>query len=831
MAGRATGLWVLGIRQVTAAEARGRRALGRRLLVVAAAGLLPLALGAVALGLAAWRWNEGATGRAVVADARHAALAVDAEIEARRTALRSFAAALDGGRGLANLEAADAAARRLAETLGGPVGVLDRSLGLLVDTSEPFGTPLGSTPAVAAGLWALETGRARVSDVLPGPADTASPPILMLPLPRGGRAEAVLSLRIDTARLIAAIGPGPAALLDGRGRVVASQGASSAAALPDWPVLSALPRGEAHVVRGADGRDLRLALSYLSEAPEWRLVVWRPAATGLLPWMSLLPWLGGVILLSVLAAVVALRRTRDALLGPIGTLAHHAAAAAEALRTDGIVPAVPQPQSSGEFAALGAALAEAQAAGQQRERRLRALAEAGAIVLWRADAGGGWTEAAGWAGLTGQTAPAFRGDGWIEMLHPDDRAPTLAEWGRALVARSQIGVEFRLRSAGEDGGWRWVRATGVPIANDDGPPLEWVGAIHDITDARGAGTAQRVNEAQVRQTVAELRAVYDTVPVGLALVDAALRFVNVNARFAAISGLPPEAHIARAPHEVMPEGLADPLEKAQREVLATGRPMLDVSCTGQAPGAVQHLRHWLASCHPVKDAAGAVTGVSAVLQDVTDRVRAERSRELLVTELNHRVKNTLATVQSIAAQSFRRAGAGAPGAARDFVGRLQALTRAHDLMAAEGWDRVDLLRVVRAGLQPWLEGGRAVRIGGSGRIQVDAGQAQALILALHELAANATRHGALSRPGGEVEVAWSLGDDGVATFDWRESGGPQVTPPTPDRRGFGMRLLERGLAHDLGPGAEVRLTFPEDGMRAALRFRTGLPMLLPEPAA
>ncbi len=812
-----------------AAEARSRRVLGRRLLVVAAAGLLPLALGAAALGLASRHWNEAATGRAVVAAAGHAAQSVDAEFEARRTALRAFAAALDGGRGLANLEEADAAARRLAETLGGPVGVLDRSLGLLVDTSEPFGTPLGSTPAVAAGLWALETGRARVSDVLPGPADSAGQPMLMLPLLRSGRAEAVLSLRIDTARLVAAIGPGPAALLDSRGRLVASQGAS-AAVLPDWPVLSGLPRGEARVVPGADGRDLRLAVSYLSEAPEWRVVAWRPASAGLLPWMNLLAWLGGVVLLAALAAAAAVRRARGALLGPIEALSHHAAAAAAALRADAIVPAVPQIPPSGEFAALGAALAEAQAAAQQRERRLRALAEAGAIVLWRADAGGGWTEAAGWAGLTGQTAPAFRGDGWIEMLHPDDRAPTLAEWGRALVARSQIGVEFRLRSAGEDGTWRWVRATGVPIANDDGTPLEWVGAIHDITDARGAGAALRVNEAQVRQTVAELRAVYDTVPVGLALVDASLRFVNVNARFAAISGLPTEAHIARAPHEVMPEGLAEPLEKAQREVLATGRPMLDVSCTGQAPGAVQHLRHWLASCHPVKDAAGAVTGVSAVLQDVTDRVRAERSRELLVTELNHRVKNTLATVQSIAAQSFRRAGAGAPGAARDFVGRLQALTRAHDLMAGEGWDRVDLLRVVRAGLQPWLEGGRAVRIGGSGRIQVDAGQAQALVLGLHELAANATRYGALSRPGGEVEVTWSLGEDGVAAFDWRESGGPPVTPPAPDRRGFGMRLLERGLAHDLGPGAEVLLTFPEDGVRAALRFRTGLPTLVSEPA-
>jgi PAS domain S-box-containing protein len=583
-----------------------------------------------------------------------------------------------------------------------------------------------------------------------------------------------------------------------------------------------LPRGVATGMTTAAGTAIAVAVAPLQEAPDWRLVAWSvpaPAAAGLLPWA------GGLLAAALLAALVMLRATLRGLRDPLAALTRQATAAARALQDDTAPPEPVPPGGPAEIAALGAALAEADAAARSQTRRLRALAEAGALVLWRADAAGGWIEAAGWAGLTGQTAPAFRKDGWIEMLHPDDRAPTLAEWGRCLVARQTIGVEFRLRTAGEPAAWRWVRATGVPVSTEDGQPVEWIGAIHDVADARGAGTAHRFNEAQVRQTVAELRAVYDNVPVGLALVDATLRFVNVNARFAAISGLPPEAHVARAPHEVMPEGLAAPLEAAQQEVLRTGRPVLDVTCTGQAPGAVQHLRHWLASCHPVKDSDGVVTGVSAVLQDVTERVRAERSRELLVTELNHRVKNTLSTVQSLAAQSLRRAGGDSAGFGRDFVGRLQALTRSHDLLAEGGWEPVDLARVVQAALGPWLGSGRAIRIAGSGRIQVEAPQAQALVLALHELATNAVRHGALSRPGGEVEATWSLGEDGVARFAWRESGGPPVTAPTPDRRGFGVRLLERGLVHDLGPGAEVDLTFAEDGVRATLRFRVGLPSL------
>ena len=796
--------------------------LGARLLLLVGVAMLPLLLGGIVLGILNGQSERDAAAARLVASAQTAARAIDTEIDSRRQALLAFGSGIDASRAASDLAAADGAARRLADALGAPVGLLDRGLGMLVDTSQPFGTPLASTPAIAAGLWAVETGRARVSDMLNGAGGALMPPMLMVPLMRDGRTDAVLSLPLRLDRLAAAMGPERAVLLDSRGRMVASNG-SQPRDLPDWPTVVALPRGVASTVATPSGTRIDVVVATLQEAPEWRLVALPAPVPG---GVGLLPWAAGLLALCVLAAAATLRTTVRGLRAPVLGLVQHAAAATEALRSDSPAPAAPLPAGPAEIAMLGAALAEAEAASRDQTRRLRALAEAGALVLWRADAAGGWIEAAGWAGLTGQTAPAFRKDGWIEMLHPDDRAPTLAEWGRCLVARQTIGVEFRLRTASEAAAWRWVRATGVPVSTEEGLLIEWVGAIHDVADARGAGTAHRFNEAQVRQTVAELRAVYDNVPVGLALVDATLRFVNVNARFAAISGLPPEAHVARAPHEVMPDGLAAPLESAQQEVLRTGRPVLDVTCTGQAPGAVQHLRHWLASCHPVKDSDGVVTGVSAVLQDVTERVRAERSRELLVTELNHRVKNTLSTVQSIAAQSLRRAGGDSTGFGRDFVGRLQALTRSHDLLAEGGWEPVDLARVVQAALGPWLGSGRAIRIAGSGRIQVEAPQAQALVLALHELATNAVRHGALSRPGGEVDTTWSLGEDGVARFEWRESGGPPVTAPSVERRGFGVRLLERGLVHDLGPGAEVNLQFPEEGVRASLRFRVGLPSLV-----
>lgn len=812
----------------TAGTQRRLTTIGGRLWILVLAVALPLLLcTALTVGLV-WNAERGSLDRRVTHHAAIAGRGIDAEIESRRIALEAFAAAR-GDIEHDDLAATDEAARRLARVLDAQVGVLDRGLGLLVDTSQPFGTPLGSTPAVAAGLWAVETGRARVST---GSAEGApSPPLLLVPILRNGRASGVLSVSLSPERLAAAAAAaaGRSILFDNRWRVIASAGGGPAD-LPDWTVLTTAPRSVVQAGENASGAAIRYAVTNLAEASEWHLVTWESAGFAGTATARLLPWLVPGLVIALAIALFAYVRVKAALRGPVLSLQQHARATAEAVGADAPAPALPDLGALGEFAALGAALGSAEAMAAAAKRRLRALAEAGALVLWRADAAGGWNEAAGWAGLTGQTAPSFRGDGWLDMLHPDDRAPTLAEWGRSLVARAPIGVEFRLRTASDPADWRWVRATGVPVSDEAGQLQEWVGAIHDVTDARGAGAARHVNDAQVRQTVAELRAVYDTVPVGLALVDPALHFVNVNARFAAICGLPTEAHIGRSPHEVMPESLARPLEDAQRRVFATGRPVLDVTCAGPTPGAVQNLRHWLASCHPVKDADGNVTGVSAVLQDVTERVRAERSRELLVTELNHRVKNTLATVQTLAAQSLRGARAGHANPGREFVGRLQALMRAHDLLADQGWQEVDLARVVRTGLAPWVEGGRAIHFGGSGRIQVTAGQTQAIVLGLHELAVNARHYGALSRPGGEVEVTWSLGDDGIATLEWRESGGPPVSPPSADRRGFGMRLLERGLAHDLGPGAAVQLHFPEDGLAVTMQFRAGLPALQPAEA-
>ena len=190
----------------------------------------------------------------------------------------------------------------------------------------------------------------------------------------------------------------------------------------------------------------------------------------------------------------------------------------------------------------------------------------------------------------------------------------------------------------------------------------------------------------------------------------------------------------------------------------------------------------------------AITGAS---RDLTALKRAEELQQLLVNELNHRVKNSLTTVQSIASQTLR--GASDLEAARgDIEQRICSLARAHDLLTDRNWSAADLEDVAARAMQPFPDG--RVRIDGPS-LDISPQRALALSMALHELATNAAKYGALSGPDGWVELIWRL-DGGELRLSWTERGGPPVVKPA--RRGFGSRLLEKGLARELGGTTTVR---------------------------
>ena len=203
----------------------------------------------------------------------------------------------------------------------------------------------------------------------------------------------------------------------------------------------------------------------------------------------------------------------------------------------------------------------------------------------------------------------------------------------------------------------------------------------------------------------------------------------------------------------------------------------------------------------------AIVGAS---RDLTERKQAEEQQRLLLNELNHRVKNTLTTVQAIAAQTLRTA--------RDLTSAREALDRriysmaqAHDLLTARAWTGANVADVVLRALDAFPP--TQVKMAGNA-IDVSPRSALALSMALHELATNATKYGALSQSEGRVSVQWNV-LDGMLQLDWEETGGPPVAPPT--QKGFGSRLLEELIARDLGGG--TKLNYDVAGLPCSISAR------------
>jgi PAS domain S-box-containing protein len=218
---------------------------------------------------------------------------------------------------------------------------------------------------------------------------------------------------------------------------------------------------------------------------------------------------------------------------------------------------------------------------------------------------------------------------------------------------------------------------------------------------------------------------------------------------------------------------------------------------------------------PVKDASGRIVGASKIARDISERRQAQEQQNVLVAEMKHRVKNTLATVQAIAMQTLRKA----PGEEREaFIARLHALAKAHDLLSLKSWDRAPLRDVVGTALGAFQEAHpeRFLIDGPDDDVWLDANKSLLVAMALHELATNAVKYGALSNGSGQVLVSWERSERNGANgliFSWRERGGPPVAPP--GHKGFGSSLIQRALQAGLGP---TRLEFDPHGVACTLNI-------------
>ncbi len=210
------------------------------------------------------------------------------------------------------------------------------------------------------------------------------------------------------------------------------------------------------------------------------------------------------------------------------------------------------------------------------------------------------------------------------------------------------------------------------------------------------------------------------------------------------------------------------------------------------------------------DADGQPLSLTGVAADITERKQAEIHRDLLTREMSHRVKNTLANVQSIVGQSLRDAEV-APDVMTMLIERLQALAGAHDVLTGEGWQSAEIGEVVRTALAPFQSELRRIAVGGD-KVRLSARAATALALAIHELATNAAKYGALAHANGRVTVNWAV-EDGDLSLVWRERDGPPVVPPR--RRGFGSRMIENALA--ASTSGQSSMDYRPDGLVFSFR--------------
>jgi len=319
--------------------------------------------------------------------------------------------------------------------------------------------------------------------------------------------------------------------------------------------------------------------------------------------------------------------------------------------------------------------------------------------------------------------------------------------------------------------------------------------------------------ATIEENEARLRQVIDLVPHMIFAKDWDSNFLLANRALADAYGKTPEDLIGSRQGEFQLS--AEELESFladDRAVMTSGRPKY----IPEEPFTDQqgNVRIVETVKIPFTASGSDIPAMLGVAVDITERKHATESLQLVLRELDHRVKNTLALVQSVAERAATTS-ASVDSFVADFSARIGAMARMHDALREKQWYSVDLGELIALVVAPYRGGGEAVRMEGS-PWPVAAADVQPLGMALHELAANAAKYGALSCASGHIDVRWHVENGGAESealrIVWRESGGPPVDPPS--SRGLGLQIIEEGLRYETGGSADVR--FDTVGVRAEI---------------
>lgn len=440
------------------------------------------------------------------------------------------------------------------------------------------------------------------------------------------------------------------------------------------------------------------------------------------------------------------------------------------------------------------------------EAIVRVLGRRASILLFDAD---GVLQFVAWRGLSDAYRAALAGHSpwrpgdvdpdpiFVADIRETDEPPWVKE---RILAEGIVGLAFipLLRSGRVVG--KFMTYSGTPHVFEEGEKSVAVTIARQIgfsLERLAAEEARRAAVEELRESEERFRLMAEEAPVMIWTSDQHGRCVHLNAMLRDFWGVGEDFETFDWLSTMHPED-AGAITSAMMAASAERRP---VEVEGRYRNAEGEFRILRTRARPRFSPSGEFLGLIGVNVDISERKRAEAQRELLLAELNHRVKNTLAVVQGIAHQTFRN-GSATPAARAAFEGRLLALSTAHSLLTRSNWENARLDRIAEDAFHAQgVEPGR-FHISGP-PVQLPAKQSLSLSLALHELCTNALKYGALSVDQGTVELSWTIdpGPPRRLTIAWREGGGPPVAPP--GRQGFGSRLINQVIASDLDGAVDI----------------------------
>jgi PAS domain S-box-containing protein len=798
----------IALRIETIPALRKSRPLWHLLIVLACAIIAPLLLLAVYTGFRITDAQLDQAYKDLMKEAHTLSAEVDHEIRSDIERLQALAKSPSLRRGdFAEFQRQAEAPLALGQS--GNIVLLDRNMRQLVNTWVPFGTPMPRAIVQEPAERALATGKPQITGLFMGPMSRQLLFSIIVPVQIDDENRYAL-VRSPNRTLITELLKAhelpqgwQAVVADATHRIIARSGEE------DRLIGTELPEPQRHRAGAtgvfefvdSDGRPSLEAYA-LSNLTGWETVVWEPRALVDAP-VRALWWTIALTALLAFTLVVGLALWLSRIIArSVGKTAR----AAIALGKGGPLPSdeTPVDEVNTLMKELRGAAAKRQATEdllRDSEARFRAMFEVSSVGKVETECETGRFLAANDAmcKLVGYSEAELLATNAWDITHPDERDRDREPIRRLLVGEVPV-FDVEKRYIRKDGTPVWVRVTANVIRDESGRPLRSMAVIQDLTTRKQA-------EQELQASRDRLQLAFDATQFGWWQYDPVQRRLSGDERANEIFDVPKEGETVE---EIEKKRVhSNDVERVHAAFQASidpadPKPLAIEYRIRRDNGEVRWVENHGLAYFEGTGSERQVVGFVGTVQDITERKEREEKEHLLMREINHRAKNMLSVVDAIAHQTVARSP-------EDFVERfserVQALSANQDLLVRNEWKGVEVEDLVRAQLAHFADLiGTRIAVHGP-RLRLNPSSAQAIGLALHELATNAGKYGALSTDGGHVDVGWET-DGTTFTMRWTERGGPQVSAPGP--RGFGTVVMESMAERSVG-GA-VNLDYAPSGV-------------------